>query len=238
MKREIEANPDRINLLLLTWIAGTLDGLSYLRSHVFTANMTGNLVLLGIRVVQRDMANAARLLIALVAFAVGCILAALLISKREEQSACLLTTGFATELIFLLVFAALFYLNQGSESFRDHCTLISVAAIALAVQSVTVRRLKVSGVVTTFITGTITTSMVGLVRIVLRQPAPPHSEEREETHVALLLGMLAVYFVAVITATLLIPKLSGAVAISPTLLLAVVLWRTRKLKYAAIDRGV
>lgn len=42
------------NLLLLTWIAGMLDGLSYLRGHVFTANMTGNIVLLGIHLVQKD----------------------------------------------------------------------------------------------------------------------------------------------------------------------------------------
>ncbi len=39
--------PDRIpDLLLLTFAAGSLDALSYLRGHAFTANMTGNTVLL------------------------------------------------------------------------------------------------------------------------------------------------------------------------------------------------
>ncbi len=42
------------NLLLLTWTAGMLDGLSYLRAHVFTANRTGNIVLLGIHLVQKE----------------------------------------------------------------------------------------------------------------------------------------------------------------------------------------
>jgi uncharacterized membrane protein YoaK (UPF0700 family) len=35
-------------VLLFTWAAGAVDALMYLSAHVFTANMTGNTVLLGL----------------------------------------------------------------------------------------------------------------------------------------------------------------------------------------------
>jgi len=87
------------NLLLLTWIAGMLDGLSYLRGHVFTANMTGNIVLLGIHLVQKDFPDAARSLLALFAFAIGCIIAGLLILEREDPGRSVMRMGFSAELL-------------------------------------------------------------------------------------------------------------------------------------------
>jgi len=38
----------RITVLLFTWAAGSVDAIMYLAGHVFTANMTGNAVLLGV----------------------------------------------------------------------------------------------------------------------------------------------------------------------------------------------
>ncbi len=152
--------------LLLTWAAGMLDGLSYVRAHVFTANMTGNLVLLGIHLVQRDFPDAGRSLLALFAFAAGCFVAGLLILKREDQGRPVMPIGFSAELVFLVIFAGLFQLDRTAGGYLLQGALIFTAAAALAVQSVVVRRLNVSGVVTTFITGTITTSMLGVARIV------------------------------------------------------------------------
>lgn len=216
------------NLLLLTWTAGMLDGLSYLRGHVFTANMTGNIVLLGIHLVQRNFPDAGRSLISLLAFALGCLVAGLLILEREDRQRPVMAIGFSVELLFLVVFAVLFLVHREPGEYLLQASLIFTAAMALAVQSVTVRRLKVSGVVTTFITGTITTSMLGAVRIIRNlKHTPQNAEEAQEEHLALLLGMLAVYFTAVIFATIVSTRLPWIAAITPALILAVVLWRSR-----------
>ncbi len=216
-----------VNLLLLTWTAGMLDGLSYIRAHVFTANMTGNLVLLGIHLVQRDFPDAGRALLALFAFAAGCFVAGLLILQKQDRGQPVMSIGFSAELIFLVIFAGLFQLGRTPGSYLLQGALIFSAAAALAVQSVVVRRLNVSGVVTTFLTGTITTSMLGVVRIVRKQKRTAKSGERaEEVHVALLLGMLAVYLAAVVFATVLSARISWIVAITPAAIVAVVLWRS------------
>ena len=96
--------------------------------------------------------------------------------------------------------------------------------MALAVQSVVVRRFRVSGVVTTFITGTITTSMLRVVRLLRKQHAP--EEKAEEQHVALLIGMLVLYFAAVVFATILSTSAPWLVAILPAMILIAVIWRS------------
>jgi uncharacterized membrane protein YoaK (UPF0700 family) len=212
------------SLLLLTFVAGMLDGLSYLRGHVFTANMTGNIVLLGIHLLQRDFPDAGRSLVALLAFAIGCIVAGLLILAGEDQGRPVMTIGFSAELILLMIFAALFIMGHTRTGYLVQGALICTAAMALAVQSVAVRHLRVSGVVTTFITGTITASMLGVVRLVRKQHAP--QQQAEERHVALLIGMLLVYFAAVAFAAILNASAPWLAAILPATVLAAVIGRS------------
>jgi uncharacterized membrane protein YoaK (UPF0700 family) len=224
---ELKVEAHTSHLLLLSWTAGMLDGLSYIRAHVFTANMTGNLVLLGIHLVQHDIADAIRSAVALAAFAAGCVFAGFLISNKEEPGQSIMPSGFAAEFILLLIFAALFLLEHRLNELTIEAALVITAAVALAIQSVTVRRLKVSGVATTFITGTITTSMVGLVRVLTKQQPRQDDRDAEEKHVALLLGMLAVYFTGVMFSTYLGPRLPWLVALTPAAILAFVFWRSR-----------
>src|SRR5499426_3267290 len=59
-------------VLLLTGAAGYVDAISYLAlGRVFTANMTGNTVLLGLALVQGDADGAGRALLALGGFLTG-----------------------------------------------------------------------------------------------------------------------------------------------------------------------
>jgi len=218
------AEAHTLNLLLLTWIAGMLDGLSYIRAHVFTANMTGNLVLLGVHLMDDDIPDALRSLVALGAFALGCILAAFLMLRHEEAEHSSLTLGFAAEMLLLTAFAILYELEGARRGVIEEGALIFSAAMALAVQSVTVRRLRVSGVVTTFITGTITTSLVEAVSLFRKRG---RSQQAEEQHVALLIGMLAVYLAAVAFATALNARLPAAAGPAPAVIIALVLWRSR-----------
>ncbi|HTW65061.1 MAG TPA: YoaK family protein [Bryobacteraceae bacterium] len=217
------AESHAVSLLLLTFIAGMLDGLSYLRENVFTANMTGNMVLLGIHLTQRDFPDAGRSLVALAAFAIGCIIAGFLILEREDRGRSVMTIGFSAELFLLIIFAVLFLMGRAGTGYLVHGALIFTAAMALAVQSVVVRRLRISGVVTTFLTGTITTSMLGVVRVLRKQRAP--EEKAEEQHIALLIAMLLLYFAAVVFATFLSTSAPLLVAILPSIILVAVIWR-------------
>src|SRR5258708_16353644 len=69
----------RITVLLFTWAAGSVDAIMYLAGRVFTANMTGNAVLLGIAAGQGRSTEAVRSVIALLAFAAGIVIGAVLL---------------------------------------------------------------------------------------------------------------------------------------------------------------
>ena len=213
------------NLLLLTWNAGMLDGLSYLHAHVFTANMTGNVVLLGLHLAERDLPDAWRSLLALGAFAAGCILAGMFLLKREEADQSAIVPGLSLELIFLGVFGLLFFRERSGGGYWIHAAFLSTAAMALAVQSVTVRRLRVAGVVTTFVTGTITTSMVGLARALRKQR--PREWETETEHSLLLIGILGTYLAAAIFASVLDSFAPIVPALAPAAIVLIVIWRSQ-----------
>ena len=69
-------------LLVLTWAAGNIDAICYLGlGHVFTANMTGNTVLLGLHLGQEQGAAALRALVALLGFGVGLVMGALIVER-------------------------------------------------------------------------------------------------------------------------------------------------------------
>jgi uncharacterized membrane protein YoaK (UPF0700 family) len=60
-------------LLLLACVAGSVDAVSYVGlGHVFTANMTGNTVLLGLALGQAEHGAVVRSGLALVGFLAGC----------------------------------------------------------------------------------------------------------------------------------------------------------------------
>ena len=211
---------DFLNLLLLHWIAGMLDGLSYVRAHAFTANMTGNLVLLAIHTAQRNRTDAIRSLVALIAFALGAFGAALLVVEREDGRGGI-TLGFAAEFCLLATTGVVYASNSRSEF--TVIALLVAAAAALAAQSVVVRRMRISGVVTTFITGTVTTTMVGLAKVLRKKPSA--QEESEEKYVVLLVAMLLSYFLAAVFGTILTQYAPRIAGFPPALLLLCVIFR-------------
>lgn len=141
-------------LVLLSSAAGCVDAVSYLGlGQVFTANMTGNTVLLGIAIGQAQGQAALRSGVALVGFIAGVTAGALIVERGREDAVWPLavTVALALECVILVALAVGWNL-AGGETY----TLIFLAALAMGVQSVAVRRLGVSGVATTFITGTLT----------------------------------------------------------------------------------
>src|SRR5215472_1672510 len=136
-------------LVALTAAAGWVDALSYLAlGHVFTANMTGNLVLLGVAVGSLEAGGALRSAVALAGFAAGALLGSALTRDAAGDWPGRVTAALAVEAAALAAFTALWRASTGQEA------LIALSAVGMGIQSAAVRRLAVPGVATTFVTGT------------------------------------------------------------------------------------
>ncbi len=154
-------------VLILAFTSGYIDAISYLgMGSVFTSNMTGNTVLLGLALGEGKGLAALRSVIALAGYIAGVAVGSTIVDRGAKRviwpsSA---TAAFAAEFLVLLLFAA-------GGSFAGHTPsdftlypLIALAAIAMGIQSTAVRILGVSGVATTYITGTWTSLVSGLTR--------------------------------------------------------------------------
>ena len=147
-------------LLLLSAAAGCIDALSYLGlGHVFTANMTGNTVLLGIALGQMQGEEALRGGAALAGFVLG-VAGGAAIAERKLEGRCVwpraVTWILTFELVVMVAFASGFYLAGGEPVGEARYVLITLSAVAMGAQSTAVRSLGVGGVATTYVTGTLT----------------------------------------------------------------------------------
>jgi uncharacterized membrane protein YoaK (UPF0700 family) len=168
----------RATVLLFTWAAGSVDAITYLTAHVFTANMTGNAVLLGISVGQGKGTAAVSSLIALLAFVGGVVLGALVVGEGDTASASADVRRAVWWETSLLAFFAVVGLARVPLPSRVTVLLLIISSgLAMGVQSAAVRRLKLPGIATTYITGTITSLFSGLVHH--WRPAP--ADEKETT---------------------------------------------------------
>src|SRR5438309_1156882 len=158
------------NLLLvgLTFAAGCVDAISYLAvGRVFTANMTGNIVLLALDVAQSMGPQTRRSVVALVAFAAGVAIAAMVGRTRakEEMWPARTTLALAVEAALLAGFAAVWWSVPHPLDEVRALVLVALFGLAMGVQSATARQLAVRGVSTTFVTGTLTTLVSDIVTL-------------------------------------------------------------------------
>ncbi len=153
-------------VLMLTWAAGSVDAISYLAlDHVFTANMTGNTVLLGLALGQGHGWAALRSIVALAGFALGAALGAIIVErgpKRGDWPAAV-TKAIFLEGVILGIFAVTWHVPGIARSGGVVYALIALSAVAMGMQSAAIRHLNVPGVATTYITGTLTSFMAGFV---------------------------------------------------------------------------
>ena len=154
-------------LLLLTLAAGSVDAISYLGlGHVFTAMMTGNTVLLGLALGQGHALAALRSILALVGFAVGVTLGALIVQRDQDKVGWppAVTKALGIEAGLLALFAVTWNLAGPEQGEAVVYVSIVMTAVAMGIQSAAVQRLGIPGVMTTYITGTLTSLMVDLAR--------------------------------------------------------------------------
>src|SRR6202007_2043017 len=144
----------------MTAVTGLVDAVSYLSlGRVFTANMTGNIVLLAFATAHVSGLSIARSLTALLAFLVGAILGVRVMARANADS----QTRFAAQAFLLEVaflFAASFcgigYRADLLEHFFQQFVLSALTALAMGTRNAAVRKLAIPDLTTTVLTLTIT----------------------------------------------------------------------------------
>jgi uncharacterized membrane protein YoaK (UPF0700 family) len=164
--------PRRRLVLLLSGSAGYLDAVGYLTLGLFTANMTGNTVLLGIAVGQGHLPAVARVVLALGAFLAGAAAAAAILAAGRRVAG-----AFALETLCLIAaFGAWVHLGAGRVPPRAGepavYPLIVLLSAAMGAQSAAVRGVGEQRVSTTYVTGILTSLAVDAVSDLLRRSWP------------------------------------------------------------------
>jgi uncharacterized membrane protein YoaK (UPF0700 family) len=155
--------PDRLLpalLLTLTAVTGFVDAVSYLAlGHVFTANMTGNVVFLGFAMAAAPGLSIGRSGAALGAFAIGATIGGRLAARMASgQRLRWMSVAFAIEAVLLLAAAAL-AAGAGDDLLRDPARLyglIALTGLAMGVRNAVVRKAAERDLTTTVLTLTIT----------------------------------------------------------------------------------
>lgn len=153
-------------LVALTVSAGAVDTISFVAlGEVFTANMTGNVVLLGIAVGRG--ASGLGPGVALAGYALGVLATALALGRDRVRSrwTVRVTAVIAAETVLQAGFLAGWLRSGGEPSGALLFVLIALSGVAMGLQSAGVRALAASGITTTYITGTITALLTELATL-------------------------------------------------------------------------
>jgi uncharacterized membrane protein YoaK (UPF0700 family) len=146
-------------LHVATAITGLIDAISYLAlGHVFTANMTGNVVFLAFAVAGAPGLSITRSLTALIAFLIGALIGGRVATRLSEVSTpSWITTALSLESALLLAatLAAINFRDSSGSSFQLY-SIIVLTACAMGIRNATVRKLAIPDLTTTVLTVTIT----------------------------------------------------------------------------------
>jgi len=148
-----------LTLSTLTFVTGLVDAVSFLGlGHVFTANMTGNVVFLAFAAAGAPGLSIPRSLTSLMAFMLGAVvggrLGAVMGARRRRW---LLTAAVAeAALLFASAFAALGFDVASATPAGSLYAVIILTAVAMGLRNATVRRLAVPDMTTTVLTLTLT----------------------------------------------------------------------------------
>lgn len=230
----MRASERDVLLMLLAVCAGSADAWSYFGlGHAFVANMTGNTVLVGLAVFQvnGDMLHP---FISIACYAAGVGLAAFLTRKVPEGTIWSRRVSMVLLLeAFLIAGSEAEWFALHGEAFSTHTSpvtlnlnfLLGILALAVGIQSGVMLQLKVPGIVTTYITGTWTNLISGIVRFANRKRQLPRREKlKSEERLAMQAAILAAYLAAAILAGWLFrykPADVGALSASSVLAVAV-----------------
>lgn len=175
-------------LMALTLVSGVVDAVSYLAlGRVFTANMTGNVVVLGFAAAGAPGFSVPATLTSLGVFLIGAVAggraAAKITSKRR-----LLLAAIAAETLLVSIAATIGFVAGTVSAGWGRYSTIAILALAMGMRNAVVRHLAVPDVTTTVLTQTLT----GLAAdSILAGGSSPRSGRRATAVVAMALGAFA-----------------------------------------------
>ncbi|MCC3302255.1 YoaK family protein [Arthrobacter sp. zg-Y895] len=160
MKRLNAVPTERVHLwlmLALTFSTGVVDAVGYLGlDRVFTGNMTGNVVLLGMAFAGGADLPILRPVLALLFFMLGAALAGRMLRKGPEGWSGRTTLSLMVVAGVITALAVLTAVVDVQASSLLGSITTSALAIAMGIQAATAKRLKVAEITTVVVTSTIT----------------------------------------------------------------------------------
>jgi uncharacterized membrane protein YoaK (UPF0700 family) len=143
-------------LLVLTLLSGLVDAVCYLGlGRVFTANMTGNVVVLGFAAAGAPGFSVTASLTSLAVFLAGAV-AGGRIGRFKLARSRLLAIGIGCEAGFVGAAALVAFLAGSVAGGWARYTVIAILAFAMGIRNAVIRRLAVPDMTTTVLTQTLT----------------------------------------------------------------------------------
>ncbi|WP_262851432.1 DUF1275 domain-containing protein [Mumia quercus] len=145
----------------LAVLSGATDAISFLAlGSAFTSVMTGNLVLVGVAAGSRDATALGVVATALVAYVVGVAVGARVAGRPHPGDnvwPARINVALGLELVLLAVYAVGWWALDSEPRQVWVLPLLALSATALGIQASAILRFGVSGMSSTYLTGTLTT---------------------------------------------------------------------------------
>jgi len=160
LKRLKSTEPDRLNLTLmlaLTFSTGIIDAVGYLGlDRVFTGNMTGNVVILGMALIGADNLPVVGPTIALACFMAGAVIAGRTLRPVAAGWSRRTTVLLAAVGLTMTAIAVVLVVHAPHAGDPVTLTITGALAVAMGMQAATARHLAVKDVTTVVVTSTLT----------------------------------------------------------------------------------
>ncbi len=159
-KRLKSTEPARLHLILmlaLTFSTGVIDAIGYLGlDRVFTGNMTGNVVILGMALIGADNLPVVGPSIALACFMLGAVIAGRTLRPEAAGWSRRTTALLAAVGVTMTAVAVVLFLHAPHAGDPVTLTITGALAVAMGIQAATARHLAVKDVTTVVVTSTLT----------------------------------------------------------------------------------
>jgi len=174
-----------VSLVLLTGVTGLVDAASFLGlGHVFTGNMTGNVLLLGFTMGGAHNVSVTAGLVALTAFLAGATCGGRLLRRAARRK---LETVLVLELVLLLAAAGVAALTA-KQAGTAGTALLVLLAMPMGLQSAAARQLAIPNLTTVVLTSLLTAVVVDAS---IAPGTSPHRTREVAAVLAMVLGAIA-----------------------------------------------
>ncbi|MCC6168572.1 MAG: DUF1275 domain-containing protein [Caldilineaceae bacterium] len=154
-----------LTVLLLAITGGGVDAAIYLGFDVLTAAQTGNTIVLATSLAQGNLQTGLRAVVSVGAYLIGAAIGGIMLIRRRGMEAPPLSTRWALAIELGIIVCLLAMWNAVGEDRTGALGfgVIALAAMAMGIQSAVVLHLD-TGPATTYITGTLTSFTIKLMR--------------------------------------------------------------------------